>query len=581
MPALTLRTKFILSLALITALITAAVLLIVRYRVQLQVRNDLTQALDTSVVTFGRLQQQREVTLERSAALLAALPPLKALMTSGDDATIQDASQTFWELAGSQVFVLASRNGRISAFHTSASAFSAAAAQTAIDRYLAGGSTRDWWFGGGHLFQVFLQPISFGPPESGYPIGLLAVGYEIDRIVAEDVKHVAASEVGFAHEGQLVVSTVSALLEPALESLVADAGQSMGAPLRVQLGAEAYLANTVLLSDDSAPPVTLTVLKSFDEATAFLQTLNRWILAIGAAGVLVGSGLVFLVSTTFTRPLGRLVSGVKALEKGDYGYPLNPGKGDEVAALTAAFDGMRRQLLMTQRQLLEAERMATIGRMANTISHDLRHPLTAIQAYAEFLAERELTDGQRKDYCQEIRIAVNHMIDQINTLLGFSHERQALVRTDERLDVIIDRAIRTVKALPDYEALTIAGDVSPACSGWIDAGKFERVILNLLFNAAEAVATDGGRIHITAATGTRGVEVRVTDNGPGIPDAIRDSLFEPFVSHGKQRGTGLGLTVVHNVMQQHGGDVVLEHTGPDGTTFLLRFPPKPPPDAGA
>ncbi len=575
MPTVTLRTKFILSLALITALITTAVLLIVRYRVQLQVRSELTRALDTSVVTFGRLQQQREATLERSAALLAALPPLKALMTSGDAATIQDGSGTFWELAGSQVFVLADRSGQISAFHTSAPAFPLASAQAAIDRYVAGGSTRDWWFGGGHLFQVFLQPISFGPPESTYPIGLVAVGYEIDQMVAEDVSRVAASEVAFAYGNGLVVSTVTDILEPSLAGLVARAGSAARTPLQVQLGTGVFLANTVRLSDGAPPAVTLTVLKSFDDATAFLQDLNQWIVAIGVAGVLVGGGLVFFVSTTFTRPLARLVSGVKALEQGDYSYPLGTRGGDEVAALTGAFDRMRRQLLTTQRQLLEAERMATIGRMANTISHDLRHPLTAIQAYAEFLAERELTDGQRKDYCEEIRIAVNHMIDQINSLLGFSHERQALVRTDERLDEIIDRAIRTVKALPDYEALTITGVVGSACIAWIDAGKFERVIVNLLFNAAEAVAPMGGRIDISATSDAGGVEVRIADNGPGIPESIRESLFEPFVSYGKQKGTGLGLTVVQNVMHQHGGDAILERTGSSGTTFLLRFPPKP------
>jgi signal transduction histidine kinase len=207
--------------------------------------------------------------------------------------------------------------------------------------------------------------------------------------------------------------------------------------------------------------------------------------------------------------------------------------------------------------------------------HDLRHPLTAIQAYAEFLAERELTDGQRKDYCQEIRIAVNHMIDQINALLGFSHERQALARASERLDEIIDRAIRTVKALPDYEAVTITGRVAPACVAWIDAGKFERVIVNLLFNAAEAVAPIGGRVDISATSDARGAEIRIADNGPGIPDSIRGSLFEPFVSYGKQKGTGLGLTVVQNVMHQHGGEAIVERSGPDGTTFLLRFPLEP------
>lgn len=340
----------------------------------------------------------------------------------------------------------------------------------------------------------------------------------------------------------------------------------------MQLGDEAFLVNSVRISRDSAQAVTLTVLKSFDEATAFLRSLNRWIVAIGAAGVLAGSLLVFLVSTTFTRPLGRLVSGVKALEQGDYDFPLDERGGDEVATLTAAFNRMRHQLQATQRQLLETERMATIGRMANTISHDLRHPLTAIQAYAEFLEERELSDDKRKDFVQEIRIAVNRMLDEINQLLGFSHERQALQMLQGRLDEVVDRAIKTVKALPEFERIVITGQVGPECLAFFDPGEVERVLLNLLFNAAEAVSPEDGRIVVSGECVADGVHLRVTDNGPGIPDAIVSTLFEPFISHGKQKGTGLGLTVVNNVMQQHGGEAVVEQTGPDGTTFLLQFP---------
>ena len=575
MLALSLRTKFLLSLVLISALITTAVLLVVRYRVQLRVRADLTQALDTSIVTFDRLQQQREETLERSAALLAALPPLKALMTSEDPATIQDASGTFWELAGSQLFVLANREGAIVAFHSAPPSFPQAAAQQAIDRYMARGDTRDWWFGGGRLFQVFLQPIAFGDPVAGSALGLLAVGYEVNGAVAEDVSRVSASEVGFAYDTTLAISTVDARYHDALAALVADGASRTNVPHEVQLGNEAFLVNSVRISRDSAPAVTLTVLKSFDEATAFLRSLNRWIVAIGAAGVLAGSLLVFLVSTTFTRPLGRLVSGVRALEQGDYDFPLDERGGDEVATLTAAFNRMRHQLQATQRQLIETERMATIGRMANTISHDLRHPLTAIQAYAEFLEERELSDEKRKDFVQEIRIAVNRMLDEINQLLGFSHERQALHLLQGHLDEVVDRAIKTVKALPEFERLSITSQVGAECLAFFDPGKVERVLLNLLFNAAEAVSPDAGRIVVSGERTPAGVNLRVTDNGPGIPDAIAGTLFEPFISHGKQKGTGLGLTVVHNVMQLHGGEASVEQTGPGGTTFLLHFPVQP------
>lgn len=571
---MTLRAKFLLSLVLISTLITSAVLLVVRHRVEVRVHEDIVRALETSVVTFDRLQAQREVTLERSAALLAAVPTLKALMTSDHPATIQDASETFWRLAGSQVFVLADRRGAISAFHTSTPEFPRAAAQAAIERYVAGGDARDWWFGGGRLFQVFLQPISVGDADTGYPIGLLAVGYAVNDAVARDVSRVAASEVVFAYDHRLVVGTVPAAQRDALVHLVATAPDGAG-PREARLGTEAFLTNTTALSRGSAPPVTLTVLKSLAEPTAFLESLNRWIVAIGGAGVLAGGVLVFLVSTSFTRPLGRLVSGVTALERGDYDYPLQERGSDEVSVLTAAFGRMRQQLQATQRQLIEAERLATIGRMANSISHDLRRPLTAILAYAEFLAERNLTDAQRHDYFQEIRIAVNHMIDEVNGLLGFSREGQALQPIEGSLDEVVDRAVKTVKALPEFAQLTISVSMGRDCVTWFDPGKVERVLLNLLFNAAEAVGDRDGRIDVRGERRRNRVELRVSDNGPGIPEAIASTLFEPFVSHGKQKGTGLGLTVVHNVMQLHGGDASVEHTGADGTTVLLWFPCRP------
>src|SRR5689334_1634046 len=108
-----LRSKFLFALVLITALLTFSTLLLVRRRVEVRVREEIVQELTNSVTTFRILQQQREATIERSAALLASLPPLKAVMTSEDMATIQDASATFWDLSGSQLFVLADSSGKL------------------------------------------------------------------------------------------------------------------------------------------------------------------------------------------------------------------------------------------------------------------------------------------------------------------------------------------------------------------------------------------------------------------------------------------------------------------------------------
>src|SRR6266566_847149 len=268
----TLRTKFLLSLALISALLTWATLLLVQYRVRIHVREEITQGLRNSVVTFQSLQQQRESTLERSAALLAALPPLKAVMTSQDMATIQDASETFWRLAGSQLFVLAGRSGKLAAIHTSTPGFTKDEAQESILRSLADGESRDWWFGNGRLFEVFLQRIYFGSPEDDTPIGILAVGYEIDNRVAADVSRVASSQVAFRYGTAVVVSTVSSTDRAYLEQRAEQFFTSHSEPWEVQLGSERLLATSVRLSAENAAPVTLTVFKSLMKPRRFFKT---------------------------------------------------------------------------------------------------------------------------------------------------------------------------------------------------------------------------------------------------------------------------------------------------------------------
>jgi len=100
-------------------------------------------------------------------------------------------------------------------------------------------------------------------------------------------------------------------------------------------------------------------------------------------------------------------------------------------------------------------------------------------------------------------------------------------------------------------------------------------LLNLLLNACEAVPADSGRIDIGLRRQGESLEIRIADNGPGIADAVRDRLFEPFVSHGKENGTGMGFDGGAEDLQDHGGDVAVEHTSASGTTFRVSIPLNP------
>jgi signal transduction histidine kinase len=571
-----LRTKFLLSMVVVSAALTFTTLLVVRRTVQQEVRLGIQRDLQNSVSAFHNFQKQREVTLERSAALLADLPNVRALMTTHDPATIQDASRDLWQLAGSDLLLLADSSGKVMALQAAPQEITVREGQDFFPLVVSREETRHWWYVEGHLYEVFLQDIYFGPASGHQVLGYLLLGYEIDDRVARDLSRVAASEVAFRYGDSIVRST----LKPAQESellRVAPRTAAGGPPQgdQIRLGQERFLATAVDLPTPGTPALNLWVLKSFDQATAFLSSLNELLLALGLTAVLAGSLLVFLISHTFTRPLENLVAGVRALEQGDYAYPLQVRGGDEVAEVTGTFDRMRKNLQKTQRELLDAERLATIGRMASSISHDLRHSLAAVMANAEFLCESNLTPGQREDLYAEIRIAVAQMTDLIESLLEFSRTRESLHPSYGDIRSALDRAVQGVKAHPEFQRIRIRISGEGSTEGWFDFKKLERAFLNLLLNACEVVPAGSGKIDIELRRKGESLEIRIEDNGPGIADAVRDRLFEPFVSHGKENGTGMGLTVVQKILQDHGGDVAVEQTSASGTTFRINIPLNP------
>jgi len=573
MSRLRLQTKFLLSMLLISAGLTCTSLLLVRRSVHRQVKKEIFADLQNSVSTFQNFQRERELSLSRSAELLADLPTLRALMTTQHAVTIQDASAEQWRLAGSDIFVLADRAGRVAALHTTSQGFTREMAQASLNTSFSQAATSHWWYGAQHLYEVCLKPIYFGPATENRLLGFLAIGYEIDDRVASQVSRIAASQVAFYYGDDIVRST----LAPAQESELARhsalrSTPGVSEPLEMQLGDESFLSTSVELARRETPSVRLSVLKSYDQATAFLDRLNRLLLALGLAAVVGGSILVFLISHTFTRPLGTLVNGVRALEKGDFTYVLDVHGGDEVAEVTGAFKRMRDSLLKTQQKLLDAERLATIGRMASSISHDLRHSLAAIVANAEFLCESRLSSDQREELYGEVRIAVNQMTDLIDSLLEFSRTRESLRPSYGSVRDSVEHVVQAIRSHPEFHRVQIAISEQGNSIGWFDPKRLERALYNLLLNACEAVASNAGSILVELREIRDGAEIRVSDNGHGIPESIRGKLFEPFISQGKENGTGLGLTVVQKIVQDHGGDVTVEKTSPEGTVFRVMLP---------
>jgi len=571
-PRTRLRTRFLLSMVLITSGLTALSLLVVRQSMQSHVREGIVQDLRNSVTTFQNFQHDRELMLTRSAELVAYLPITRAIMTTHDPATIQDASKDVWPLTGSDLLALVNRNGEVVALHTKSAGLTREAAQKYFERSLNEEDSSHWWFGEHHLYQTFVQPVYFGSKTEGPLLGFLIIGYEIDDRLAREVGKVSASQVAFSYGDEIVATTLTLDQAHSAGVRALAAGSSQSGPLDVEVGRENFVATSLDLSAQQQTPVRLTVLGSYDQAAKFLGNLNRLLLLLGLTAVLLGSALVFLISYTFTRPLATLVEGVRALEHGDYYHPLDPRGSDEVAELTSAFDRMRASLLKTQRALLESEQLATIGRMASSISHDLRHALAAVVANSEFLCDGRLSSAQREELYQEVRTGVNQMTDLIDSLLEFARTRESLSPTYASVAETVQRAMQSVRLHPRHQGTLIELQSKGQSLAWFDPRKLERALYNLLLNACEAAPSSDGRVLVTVERTGHAVTIAVSDNGPGIAEPIRDKLFHPFVSFGKENGTGLGLTVVQKIVQDHGGRVLMERTADARTVFRITLP---------
>ena len=567
------RTILLLSLLSLSCGLTVLSLIVIRSSLQKQIRTNLAADLLHSTVTFQNLQRQRQELLDREVALLADLQYMKALMTTHDLKTIQDGGAEFWKVSGSDLFALMTPSGTIAAVYDTAGVPDRHDLELQLKRLLESHSDQRYLLSNHRLYQVSFRPLFFGPETTGTPLGFVIAGYSIDDRVSRQVREAAAADVIFLAADKIVSSTLDAQHNLDLQrqggAVVSGTGEQ-----DLWLGREHYLAASVPIATFSEVPVRLLVLKSYDQASAFAMRLNRLLLALGLLVLVVGTLLALYISSTITRPLDELLAGARALGSGNFDYRLTGGGTKELRELSLAFDTMRNQLRRSQQELVESARLAVIGRMASSISHDLRHYLSAIYANAEFLSNPATPSAERDELMLDVQLAVQGMTDVLESLLVFSRTGKSLHPTYESFGGLIERAVGMVRVHPEAHGVAIQVEHLPPSEGRMDARMIERAIFNLLINAAQAARTGPPpplvKVRLTETPHL--IELRITDSGPGVPAAIRDTLFEPFVSDGKRRGIGLGLTIANRIAQEHSGRVYLENSHPGHTTFVLSLP---------
>jgi two-component system NtrC family sensor kinase len=343
---------------------------------------------------------------------------------------------------------------------------------------------------------------------------------------------------------------------------------------------------------------------------AVAQHQRRVVIFTVASILVVSLFSAWLIWLTVYQPVRRLTEGTRHVAQGDLDYLLPETSQDEIGSLAVSFNHMTEELKKARaenlhwmgtledrvrqkteelerayRSLTQSEKMASLGKLAAVVAHEINNPLAGILTYSKLvsrLADRGFNEGQRlgeaKNYLQVIEGESRRCGGIVKNLLTFARQTPINPQRND-LNAILERCLLLVghqMTLQNIELeKRLASDLPPL---YCDAGQVQQALLVILMNAVEAMP-QGGRLGVESVYDPvrRLGRVTVSDEGPGIPPEVLSHIFEPFFTTKEEsRGTGLGLAIALGIVQQHGGNIEVDSTPQKGTSFTVLLPEEPP-----
>jgi signal transduction histidine kinase len=222
------------------------------------------------------------------------------------------------------------------------------------------------------------------------------------------------------------------------------------------------------------------------------------------------------------------------------------------------------------KQVIYKEKMVLVGEMLNTVIHDFRSPLSGINLASGMIKELH-ADEETAEWCYLIQAQAQRMLAMAEELLEFVRGSAVLNKQPINIRLALQRFEKLNRVYFQEAKVEFVMHAVDAivCA---DENKFLRVVQNLVSNAVEAFNGCGGRVELTAWVNGEGAYLKIQDNGPGIPETIRERLFEAFVTYGKHSGTGLGTAIAKSIIEAHGGHISFQSNYQEGTTFYIHLP---------
>ena len=320
-------------------------------------------------------------------------------------------------------------------------------------------------------------------------------------------------------------------------------------------------------------------------------------LGIAILGVVIVVFVSIFLAKRFSLPLRTLEENSRRIADGDYKHDFTVKGPQEIEHLARSLDKMAKQLEAEKReleewgntlekkvseraeemkkinaQLFRSEKLASLGKLAAGVAHEINNPLTGILTNSSLLLEDLDENDPRRD---DVQVMVNETIrcrEIVKRLLDFARQTKPQKRLAS-IGALIENIVLLVRNQASFRNIAIEKDLDADIPEvLVDPDQIQQVFVNIILNAAEAMTKGGSlKIHSSRAPDGRSIIVRIADTGPGISEEVRERIFDPFYTT-KEHGTGLGLSISYGIIEQHGGTISVESTIGKGSTFTIQIP---------
>ncbi len=420
--------------------------------------------------------------------------------------------------------------------------------------------------------------------EEGQLIGSVLVGhlFNNDYTLVDRIKAVAGVDTVTIFFGDLRVSTNVPMNEEGERAIGTRVSQEVFDQVLVagkEFTGPAYVVNQWYITRyeplyDHGNQITGilyvgTLRASFER---LVDSFGRQVYLIAGASILLAVLLAIPLAWSVTRPLTGLAQATQKVAQGDWSVRV-PARGpEEMVMLAESFNTMVGTLQETQEQLVQTEKLASVGQLAAGVAHEINNPLGSVLLYADILRkETPETEQQHREDLEMIIREATRCKTIVNDLLNFSRQNEVLAQ-DTDLNALLRDMAAEARKQDLYERVEIATELDPDLPLiQADPLQLHQVFLNLMVNAAEAMP-DGGKLILRTAPGQvpGTVKVDIQDTGVGIPEENMKKLFTPFfTTKAIGRGTGLGLAIIYGIVKMHRGQIDVTSEVGKGTTFTI------------